>query len=157
MTRALHRASVLEPTAYHRGLGTAVKPTLRLYPGDTVRTSTVDAGGWGRGAFGERGDKRLMGGNPRTGPFYVEGAEPGDVLVVRLHRVLSEFTVPLHPLLGVVAVAPGGDFVPSSRDSGPFGGNMEYAQLREGTTRYLPDTTMNAYLYLGDGHAAQER
>lgn len=32
---------------------------------------------------------------------------------------------------------------------------MEYAQLREGTTVYLPVQTEGAWLYLGDGHAAQ--
>jgi acetamidase/formamidase len=32
---------------------------------------------------------------------------------------------------------------------------MEYAQLREGTMLYLPVNTLGAYLYIGDGHAAQ--
>jgi acetamidase/formamidase len=57
--------------------------------------------------------------------------------------------------LGVIATAPGGEAAPSSRESGSYGGNLEYARLREGATIYLPVTTMGAYLYLGDGHAAQ--
>ena len=70
-------------------------------------------------------------------------------------KALEQFTVPLRPFLGVVAVAPGGEWIPSSRESGSYGGNLEYAQLTEGTTVYLPVSTMGAYLYLGDGHAAQ--
>src|SRR5205823_4065359 len=42
----------------------------------------VDAGG--RDAKGVR---RSNGGNPETGPFYVEGAAPGDTLAVRLNRI----------------------------------------------------------------------
>lgn len=60
----------------------AAKPVLRIFPGDTVRTRTLDSRGQ---------DKDLKPlaprGNPLTGPFYVEGAMPGDTLVVRLDRV----------------------------------------------------------------------
>ena len=28
-----------------------------------------------------------MGGNPETGPFYVEGAMPGDTLANKFHRI----------------------------------------------------------------------
>jgi amidase len=204
---ATPRTFMYAPTVYQRSLTTGVPRALTLYPGDTVHTSTLDAGGWGTGAFGARGNKISMGGNPLTGPFYVEGAVPGDVLVVRLHRVrlnrgwafsgtslmdnaieasyaaerkssqfdnkwtldtlagvarltsppaaLAGLTIPLRPFLGVIAVAPGDGVVPSTRESGQFGGNMEYNQLREGTTLYLPVTELGAYLYLGDGHAAQ--
>ncbi|MCU0647016.1 MAG: acetamidase/formamidase family protein [Gemmatimonadaceae bacterium] len=81
------RAWRLEPTTYSRRISATETPVLRLAPGDTVHTSTVDAGGWGRGAFGDRANKKTMGGNPLTGPFYVEGAVPGDVIAVTLHRV----------------------------------------------------------------------
>jgi amidase len=40
-------------------------------------------------------------------------------------------------------------------DSGPFGGNMDYNLIREGTTVYLPVFHPGALLFLGDGHAAQ--
>ena len=49
--------------------------------GDTVRTRTFD---------NDRDAKATrfgVGGNPSTGPFYVEGALPGDTLVVRLNKV----------------------------------------------------------------------
>jgi amidase len=201
------RSLAYEPATFSRSISGTLPPVLRLYPGDTVETTTLDAGGWGRGAFGAKGNKRSPGGNPLTGPFYVDGTLPGDVLVVHLHRVrlnrdwafsgtslmdfaiqpsyaakrtfadidnkwrldtlagtaalkspppaLANLRIPLRPFLGVIAVAPGNTTVRSSRDSGPFGGNMEYAQLREGTTLYLPVATTGAYLYFGDGHAAQ--
>jgi acetamidase/formamidase len=60
----------------------SAKPVLRIFPGDTVRTRTLDSRGQ---------DKDLKPlaprGNPLTGPFYVEGAMPGDTLVVHLDRV----------------------------------------------------------------------
>lgn len=68
---------------------------------------------------------------------------------------LQAFEVPLTPFLGVVAVAPGGTGTPSARESGAYGGNLEYARLREGATIYLPVRTLGANLYIGDGHAAQ--
>ena len=55
---------------------------LTIWPGDTVRTKTVDAAG-----VDERGRTRVLGGNPQTGPFFVEGAMPGDILVVRIKKL----------------------------------------------------------------------
>ena len=70
-----------EPTTFHIAIG-AWEPALRIQPGDTVQTWTVDSGGR---------DKHLNalspGGNPQTGPFYIEGAEPGDVLAVRFDDI----------------------------------------------------------------------
>lgn len=54
----------------------------RIRPGDTVRTKTLDASG-----RDEKGVQRGRPSNPLTGPFYVEGAEQGDTLVVRFTRV----------------------------------------------------------------------
>ncbi len=51
----------------------------RLRAGDILETRTVDAEGK---AFEARGQK-AKGPNPLTGPFFIEGAEPGDTLVVR--------------------------------------------------------------------------
>ena len=69
------------PTSYHRALG-PYEPVLRLQSGDTVSTTTVDAGG-----CDARGVSVTPRGNPQTGPFHVEGAEPGDTLVVRIDQV----------------------------------------------------------------------
>lgn len=71
-----------EPTEFHRYFSGAIAPVLHINPGDTVRTTTVDAGG-----ADAKGTRRSNGGNPETGPFYVEGAMPGDTLVVKLNRI----------------------------------------------------------------------
>ncbi len=69
------------PTHYHRSLG-PFEPVLRVSDGDTISTTTVDAAGCD--ATGASVTPR---GNPQTGPFYVEGAESGDTLVVYLDQI----------------------------------------------------------------------
>jgi amidase len=69
------------PTHYYRTMGSH-PPILHIAPGDTVITTTVDA--WGLDANEERA---TPGGNPMTGPFYIDGAEPGDTLIVYLDRL----------------------------------------------------------------------
>lgn len=76
--RTLH----FDPTAFHRQFSGAIAPVLHLHPGDTVETTTVDAGG-----VDAKGVRRSMGGNPETGPFFVEGAMPGDTLAIKLVRL----------------------------------------------------------------------
>ncbi|MGH9203840.1 MAG: hypothetical protein ACRD2A_21645 [Vicinamibacterales bacterium] len=71
-----------EPSEFHLYFSSKVGPVLRIHPGDTVRTWSVDAGGRDK-----QGNRRSGGGNPQTGPFYVEGALPNDTLVVRLTKV----------------------------------------------------------------------
>jgi hypothetical protein len=70
------------PTRFHRAFSSAIEPALRIAPGGTVHTRSVDAGG-----YDENGVARLLGGNPLTGPFYVEGTLPGDVLAVTIKRL----------------------------------------------------------------------
>jgi len=65
------------PTVFYRQFSPHNKPVLTISPGDTVHTTTVDAGG-----TDEKGVVRVLGGNPETGPFYIEDAVPGDTLVV---------------------------------------------------------------------------
>jgi acetamidase/formamidase len=200
---AAPRTHDFEPTEFHRYFSSAIKPALRISPGDTVRTWAVDAGGRDK-----EGTRRSGGGNPQTGPFYVDGAVPNDTLVVRLTKVrtnrnwagsgnsimrnaldpwsigdmkwasefpsrwtldaaasvaflekptdaLKGFSVPIRPMLGCVAVAPPGEWSIRTTDSGRFGGNLDYNELREGTTIYLPVNHPGALLFVGDGHAAQ--
>ena len=84
---------VFEPTAFHTTLGSH-EPALRVGDGDTLVTWCVDAGGYDR-----HGKQITDGGNPQTGPFFVEGAEPGDTLAVRFDRLRPNrprgFTAPL--------------------------------------------------------------
>jgi amidase len=192
------------PKEFHHHFAGNIAPALHIYPGDTVHVTTVDAGG-----MDEKGVRRTQGGNPLSGPFYVEGAYPGDTLVVRLNRVrlnrdtagmysdaisagalepyfardakrvkefdsmwqldrergtaslakptdkLKNFTIKLQPMLGCIAVAPPGGQVFRSGSLGRYGGNMDYNQLREGTTLYFPVFQQGALLFVGDGHAAQ--
>ncbi len=185
----------------------------RISPGDTVITKTLDA--WGDD---ERGVKRADNPNPLTGPFYIEGAEPGDALAVHFNRIrmnrptgwsnyrlllsaltpnsiestypnrykpdlvhqglasrvpwdldlktnmvrlrepasaAAKFEFRARPMLGCVGVAAAGDFGPASSISGPYGGNMDYNEIVEGATLYLPVFHPGALFFLGDGHALQ--
>jgi amidase len=191
------------PTTFYRQFSAAIKPVLTVSPGDTIHTTTVDAGG-----TDEKGITRVLGGNPETGPFYVQSAAPGDTLVVHLKRVrlnrdwassddavvdrglnsdlavkmkdggknvrwhldaqrgvatpekpaehLAHYSVPLKPMLGCVGVAANSaSAAPGTGDSGSWGGNMDFNDIAEGATVYLPVSVPGALLYVGDGHAAQ--
>src|SRR6266446_9553149 len=191
------------PTIFYRRFSAENKPVLTVAPGDTIHTTTVDAGG-----TDEKGVTRVLGGNPETGPFYVETAAPGDTLAVHLTRVrvnrdwaesddflvgravdselavkmkdggktvrwhldaehgvatpekpaehLTRYVVPLRPMLGCVAVAPNvAQAAPGTGDSGRYGGNMDFNEIVEGATVYLPVSVPGALLYLGDGHAME--
>jgi len=70
-----------EPARYYNTLGWH-EPALRIADGDSVVTTTVDA----RGADAS-GESITRPGNPMTGPFFVEGAEPGDTLAVTFDRI----------------------------------------------------------------------
>jgi len=70
-----------EPTHFHVTIGSH-EPVLEIGDHDTVTTWCVDAGGGN-----QDGEHITEGGNPQTGPFYVEGAQPGDTLAVRFDRL----------------------------------------------------------------------
>ena len=191
----------------------------RIRPGDRVITKTVDSAGWD--FQGVRRTKTH--GNPLTGPFYVEGAKPGDALVVHLDKVrlnrnwgytayhiggyaltedyerqpplydkavilggpdnflegrtdlvpwvidLERNTVRMReplstkiklefkaqPLLGCIGVPPAGDHAPRSGPTGNWGGNMDYKEVKEGATVYIPVYHEGGFLMFGDGHAVQ--
>src|SRR5258707_15481022 len=44
---------------------------------------------------------------------------------------------------------------PGTGDSGNYGGNMDFNEIVEGATVYLPVSVPGALLYVGDGHAVQ--
>lgn len=79
---ALAETHRFDPTEFHNTFSSAHKPVLRIRPGDRVVTWTIDARGVDKNgrALGERS-------NPQTGPFYVEGAAPGDTLVVNIEKI----------------------------------------------------------------------
>ena len=70
------------PTQFYNTYSAAHPPVLRIMPGDRVVTKTIDAAGtdWNGKSVGS-------GPNPQTGPFYVEGAEPGDMLAVTFDKI----------------------------------------------------------------------
>lgn len=67
---------------YFRTFSHANAVLATIAPGDTVRTKLLDAGGQDYLDV-----RRSEPGNPLTGSFYIEGAEPGDALAVRFDRV----------------------------------------------------------------------
>jgi acetamidase/formamidase len=69
---------------------------------------------------------------------------------------LAHYTVPLKPMLGCIGVARGlASAPPGTGDSGNWGGNMDFNEIVEGATVYLPVSVPGALLYVGDGHALQ--
>src|ERR1700722_11636529 len=197
------KTHTFEPTEFHHYFSAAIAPALHIRPGDTVKTWSVDAGG-----TDPKGVRRTSGGNPLTGPFYIEGALPGDALSIHFTRIhlnrdtaissplivngalnpgyveqrkrvegydadwkldlaggfaslqkptgkLKDYRVPLAPMLGCIGVAPPGGMQYRSGFLGSYGGNMDYNQVREGITVYLPVYVPGALLFVGDGHALQ--
>jgi acetamidase/formamidase len=70
------------PTQFYNTFSAAHPPVLRIASGDRVVTKTIDAAGT------DWNGKTVAGGpNPQTGPFYIEGAEPGDMLAVTFDRI----------------------------------------------------------------------
>jgi acetamidase/formamidase len=181
----------------------AQPPVLRLRSGDTVVMETMMHAhnqivpGVSIGAITQlRKDHPGRGPHSVTGPVYVEGAEPGDVLKVTINRIVpraygvnfnlpgmlgqfpdrfpegkvryfyldwerrvAEFApgieIPLAPFPGILGVARAEPGRYSTVPPGPFGGNMDIRELREGSIAWLPVFVRGALLWSGDSHAAQ--
>src|SRR5450759_350577 len=75
-------------------------PVARVKPGEIIDTRTFDCFG---NAIQKPGDTlaKVKGDNPLTGPFCIEGAQPGDTLVVKILELTVDSTQ------GVGALAPG--------------------------------------------------
>jgi amidase len=70
------------PQQFFNTYSVAHPPALRVKPGDRVVTRTVDAAG-----VDADGKSVASGPNPQTGPFYIEGAEAGDMIVVAFEKI----------------------------------------------------------------------
>jgi len=75
------------PDKFYTTYSFAHPTALRIRPGDRVVTKTIDAAGvdW-------TGKQVASGANPETGPFFIEGAEPNDMLVVTFHKIETNRT-----------------------------------------------------------------
>jgi amidase len=81
--------------------------------------------------------------------------ERGMASLLQPGPALAGFTLPMRPMLGGLAVAPPDGPGVSTGDTGRFGGNMDFNEVVEGNTVYLPVQQPGALLYLGDAHALQ--
>jgi len=77
------QTKALVPTVYYRTFSHTNPVFQRIRAGETVATQTVDSSG--RDLHGEV--RHPEPGNPLTGPFFIEGAEPGDAIRVQLRKV----------------------------------------------------------------------
>jgi len=71
-----------DPKYFYGTYSAAEPPALHIFAGDTVRTRTYDGQGPDAHAI-----RHGTGGDVNTGPFYVEGALPGDTLVVHIVKL----------------------------------------------------------------------
>lgn len=90
MSYMIHRYS---PEKFYHTYGRN-EPSYHVEPGDTIIALTVDAGGTDHQGNMIPDDARqkiegttLNRSNPLTGPFYIEGAEEGDTLVVEIEKI----------------------------------------------------------------------
>jgi acetamidase/formamidase len=140
----------LTPANVHWGYYDArLKPVLKVASGDTVRVETMVAGGLERVKLAGVPDTEIPdslkqveksvtdrgpGAHPLTGPIYVEGAEPGDVLEVRI--LGFEF---LHPF-GVTGFRPGSGTLP---DEFPYARFMRIRiDAAAGTAEFRPGVSL---------------
>ena len=76
------QAAPIIPKTYYRTFSHSHPVLSRIKPGEAVSTRTLDSGGQD-----EKGVQRHEPYNPLNGPFFVEGAEPGDALAVTITKL----------------------------------------------------------------------
>jgi acetamidase/formamidase len=147
----------LTPANVHWGYYDArLKPVLRIASGDTVRVETMVAGGLERIKLAGVPDAEIPdslkqvessvtdrgpGAHPLTGPIYVEGAEPGDTVELRI--LGFEF---LHPY-GVTGFRPGSGTLP---DEFPYARFMRILiNPAAGTAEFRPGVTLKLAPFWG--------
>jgi acetamidase/formamidase len=80
------------PKVFYNTFSSAHPPALRIKSGERVITTTVDDAG-----VDADGKTVAQGPNPVTGPFYVEGAEPGDLIVITIEKLEPNRTTGMSP------------------------------------------------------------
>ncbi|MEM9667800.1 MAG: acetamidase/formamidase family protein [Pseudomonadota bacterium] len=98
------------PQTYELQFESRSQAVLTLVPGDRVRTTLLDNEGQDDAL-----DWKAMPGNTLTGPFFIENAMPGDMLVVKLHKVrLNRDTAKMYSrALNQAALQPGYEQTPA--------------------------------------------
>jgi amidase len=133
---------------------TLVVRILRLRPNRDSAVSAVTANGISAVA----GDSRTRMLNeplpPRRFEWRLDRSRSVGILDLP-NSASKSIEMPLRPMLGRLAVAPAGEEAFGGLWPGNFGGNMDVADAREGTTVYLPVFHEGALFYFGDGHALQ--
>jgi amidase len=120
---------------YHSRVFSAFKdPVLRINSGDTVFTRTWDSGGRDHEGVWHIQHPYVYpeSGNPLTGPFYIEGAEYGDMLEVRLDKVR------LNRPYGYTAYRLGGEVVLSSTLERGYKPHYKEDAVRPGRADLIP-------------------
>jgi amidase len=90
----------LKPNELKYTYAASYQPVARLKSGNILETNTVDCFG---NAIQKPGDTLSMapGDNPLSGPFYIEGADPGDTLAIKILEIQVDGKQ------GIGALAPG--------------------------------------------------
>jgi acetamidase/formamidase len=155
-TGRTHELRLLPGNVHWGYYDASVTPVLRIASGDTVRVETMVARGLQRlRAAGVREDEipdalkvvervvtdRGPGAHPLTGPISIEGAEPGDVLEVKI--LGFEY---LHPY-GVSGFIPGSGTLPDDFPYARF--RLVRFNVREGTAAFSPGVTLKLAPFFG--------
>lgn len=82
LSAPLYCADAIVADTYHRTFSHTNPVLKRIQPGQVIATKTLDSGGQD-----EKDAHRSEPGNPLTGPFYIEGTEPGQAIAVTLSKV----------------------------------------------------------------------
>src|SRR5712692_8250080 len=111
------RTHVLDAQTVHYEWNNALAPRLVIEPGDTVVFDTRDAADGYYSPSSTHADVLARGpfrGHPLTGPVAVEGARPGDALVVDILEVVPRAS------FGWTAIRPGRGLLPEADFAKPF-------------------------------------
>ena len=106
------RTHSLSSETVHYAWDNAVPPLLEIEPGDEVTFQTRDAGDgyYTPASTAEDVARKEFRGHPLTGPIYVKGAGPGDVLEVQIRDVRPG-------PYGWTAIRPGRGLLPDDFDA----------------------------------------
>ena len=121
------KAFELDKEIVHYTWDNAIEPRLTIDPGDTVTFHTRDAGDeyYSRGSTTEAmAAREPFKGHPLTGPVYIRGAAPGDVLQIDILKM------ELARDYGWTAVTPDSGLLPEEDVKGPY---LQIWDLSDGT------------------------